>query len=50
MTGFLLHTLTGEKKYREFADPETRLPHTDAVDPDLPPATPDEKLVALLRR
>lgn len=50
LTGFLLHTLTGEKKYREFADPESRLPHTDAVEPDLSPVTPDEKFVALLRR
>ncbi len=50
LTGFLLYTLTGDKEYREFADPEIRLPHTDAVDPDLAAVTPDEKLVALLRR
>ncbi|HNM86045.1 MAG: hypothetical protein U0Q20_05400 [Mycobacterium sp.] len=50
LTGFLLYTLTGDKNYREFADPEVRLPRTDAVDPDLAPVTAEEKLVALLRR
>ena len=50
LTGFLLYVLTGDKEYRQFADPEVRLPHTDAVDPDHAPVPPEEKLVALLRR
>ena len=50
LTGFLLYTLTGDKKYQEFADPETQLPNTDIVDPELAPMTTEEKLVALLRR
>lgn len=50
LTGFLLHTLTGDKAYREFTDPEAHLPGTDAVDPELAPATAEDKLVALLRR
>lgn len=50
LTGFLLHTLTGNKVYREFADPEAHLPKTDVRDPDLAPVTTEEKLIALLRR
>ena len=50
LTGFLLHVLTGDKEYRQFADPEVHLPHTDAVDPDEASVPPEEKLVALLRR
>lgn len=50
LTGFLLHTLTGNKAYREFADPDVQLPKTDTTDPDLAPVTAEEKLVALLRR
>ena len=46
----LLYTLTGDKTYQEFADPETQLPRTDIVDPELAPRTTEEKLVALLRR
>lgn len=50
LTGFLLHVLTGDKAYRDFADPEVGLPHTGTVGPDQAPLTTDEKLVALLRR
>ena len=50
LTGFLLYVLTGDKDYREFADPEIHLPHTDSADPESPPVTTEEKLIALLRR
>jgi hypothetical protein len=50
LTGFLLHTLTGDKAYKEFADPAAHLPGTDVTDPDLAPLTTEEKLVSLLRR
>lgn len=49
LTGYLLHMLTGDKTYRAFADPDARLPRTDPVDPTVAPATPEEKVVALLR-
>lgn len=49
MTGYLLHTLGGDKTYRDFADPDVHLPKTDPVDPHAPPVTPEEKLVALLK-
>ncbi len=51
LTGFLLYTLTGDKKYKEFADPEAQLPKTTAWDPEYDePVTTEEKIVALLRR
>ncbi|MEB3968159.1 hypothetical protein OSH93_02845 [Mycobacterium ulcerans] len=49
VTGYLLHTLGGDKTYRDFADPDVHLPKTDPVDPHAPPVTPEEKLVALLK-
>lgn len=49
LTGFLLHTLTGDKTYREFADPDAQLPRTDAIDPEVMAVTPEEKIVALLK-
>lgn len=49
LTGYLLYTLAGDKTYREFADPEVQLPKTDALDPEAPPVTPEEKIVALLK-
>ncbi len=33
MTGFLLHMLTGDKTYRDFADPEVALPKAATMDP-----------------
>src|SRR6185437_807946 len=33
MTGFLLHTLTGDKDYRDFADPEADFPKAPLIDP-----------------
>jgi hypothetical protein len=50
LTGYLLHTLTGDKAYKEFSDPETLLPNTVAPDPEALPVTPEDKIVALLKR
>lgn len=49
LTGYLLHTLSGDKTYRDFADPEVQLPKTDSVDPEAEPVTPEEKIAALLK-
>lgn len=49
LTGYLLSTLDGDKKYRDFADPEVQLPGTDAVDPEAEAIPLDEKIVALLK-
>ncbi len=49
LTGYLLAQLTKDKAYREFADPDATLPKTDTPDPDLAPASPEEKVVALLK-
>lgn len=50
LTGYLLYALGRDKTYREFADPEVQLPRTDVVERALTPATPEEKIVALLKR
>jgi dienelactone hydrolase len=49
LTGYLLYTLGGDKKYREFADPDVHLPGTDAIDPDAEVIPLEEKIVALLK-
>lgn len=49
LTGYLLATLTGDKTYAAFADPEAVLPHTDPIDPELAAVTPEDKIVALLK-
>ncbi|MCV7009743.1 hypothetical protein [Mycobacterium gordonae] len=49
LTGYLLYTLAGDKTYRDFADPDVTLPKTDPVDPEAPPVTAEEKIVALLK-
>ncbi|MEB3983014.1 hypothetical protein OQ968_17275 [Mycobacterium sp. 663a-19] len=49
LTGYLLATLGGDKTYRAFADPDAHLPKTVPVDPEAPPVTPEEKIVALLK-
>ena len=49
LTGFLLHELTGDKKYRAFVDPEAKLPRTSLMDPDAPPVTQEDRIVALFR-
>lgn len=49
LTGYLLNTLDGDKKYRDFADPDVQLPGTEAVDPEAEAIPLDEKIVALLK-
>jgi hypothetical protein len=50
ITGYLLHTLTGDKAYRDFADPEIALPKAAAVDPfSDDPVDLEDKVVALLK-
>jgi pimeloyl-ACP methyl ester carboxylesterase len=49
LTGYLLHVLTGDKEYRDFADPEVVLPKTVAPDPEAPQPSLEDKVVALLK-
>lgn len=49
LTGYLLYALGGDKKYREFADPQVHLPGTDAIDPGAEPIRLEDKIVALLK-
>jgi hypothetical protein len=49
LTGYLLYALGGDKTYREFADPDVQLPNTDAVEHEVHPMTPEEKIVGLLK-
>jgi len=49
LTGYLLHVLTGDRQYRDFADPEVVLPKTVAADPDAAEPTLEDKVVALLK-
>lgn len=49
LTGYLLYTLSGDKTYRDFADPDTVLPKTQPVDPDAGPVDIEDKIVALLK-
>ncbi|BBX06296.1 dienelactone hydrolase family protein [Mycolicibacterium aichiense] len=49
LTGFLLFHLTGDKAYREFADPEAVLPKTEVPDPEAPPVTTEGQIAALLK-
>ena len=49
LTGYLLHTLTGDKTYKDFADPEVVLPRTVLPDPAAGPVTIEDKVVALLK-
>ena len=50
ITGYLLHLLTGDKTYRDFADPEVALPKAPAVDPYASdPVDLEDKVVALLK-
>ncbi|MFC9892353.1 hypothetical protein ACFVMC_01545 [Nocardia sp. NPDC127579] len=55
LTGYLLHQLTGDKKYQPFADPEAVIPHTQVIDPNAPQEEEKPKVgigtvVGLLRR
>ncbi len=49
LTGYLLSALSGDKAYRDFADPDVKLPQTDSVDPEAPPVALEDKVVALLK-
>lgn len=49
LTGYLLYTLGGDKKYRDFADPDVHLPGTDAIDPEAETIPLEDKIVALLK-
>jgi dienelactone hydrolase len=49
LTGYLLHTLTGDKTYKDFGDPEVVLPRTVVADPAAEPVTIEDKVVALLK-
>jgi len=49
LTGYLLYQLAGDKTYRDFADPDARLPKTEIADPDEDPAKVEDKIVALLK-
>jgi hypothetical protein len=50
LTGYLLHMLTGDKTYRDFADPEIDLPKAPVVDPFADdPVAIEDKVVALLK-
>ena len=50
LTGYLLHTLTGDKAYSDFADPDDDLPKAPAVDPFADdPVDMENKVIALLK-
>ncbi len=50
MTGYLLYTLTGDKTYRDFADPEADLPKATVMDPFASdPVDLENKVIALLK-
>jgi hypothetical protein len=50
LTGYLLHTLTGDKTYRDFSDPHADLPKAPAADPFAEsPVDLENKVVALLK-
>ncbi|MDT5151537.1 MAG: hypothetical protein QOI01_3270 [Mycobacterium sp.] len=50
LTGYLLHALTGDKSYRDFADAEVALPKSEVMDPfSDDPIDLENKVVALLK-
>ncbi len=50
LTGYLLHMLTGDKAYKDFADPELELPKALVMDPfSDDPVDLENKVVALLK-
>ena len=50
VTGYLLHTLAGDKAYRDFADAEIDLPKAPTVDPFADdPVDMENKVIALLK-
>jgi len=48
LTGYLLFHLTGDKTYKEFADPEVVLPKTEKPNPEAEPITQEDRITALL--
>ncbi|HEY1840365.1 MAG TPA: hypothetical protein VGG53_09110 [Mycobacterium sp.] len=49
LTGYLLYALSGDKTYRDFADPDVQLPRTQPIEDEAAVLTPEEKFVALLK-
>jgi hypothetical protein len=49
LTGYLLYALSGDKTYRDFADPDVQLPKTIPMGDEVAPLSPEEKFVALLK-
>lgn len=49
VTGFLRFALAGEEACRQFADPDAEFPNTSRPDPNAPPVTPQDRIVALFR-
>jgi hypothetical protein len=49
LTGYLLYALSGDKTYRDFADPDVQLPRTLLIGEEAAALTPEEKFVALLK-
>lgn len=49
LTGFFLFHLTGDKAYQDFADVDAKLAGTRLPDPDAPPVTDEDRIVALFR-
>jgi hypothetical protein len=49
LTGYLLAVVAGDKTYRDFTDPQLRLPGTVALEQPLEPTPLEEKVVALLK-
>lgn len=49
LTGYLLHLLTGDKTYRDFADPEVQLPKAETADPNANPVDLEDRVIALLK-
>jgi Chlorophyllase len=49
LTGYLLYTLSGDKTYQDFADPDVQLPKTLPIGDEAAALTPEEKFVALIK-
>ena len=49
LTGYLLYRLAGDKTYRDFADPDARLPKTSRPMQMPDPVQLEDKVVALLK-
>ena len=45
LTGYLLYALSGDKTYRDFADPDVQLPRTLPIGEEAAALTPEEKFV-----